>query len=244
MNWGCEWRHAPEACAEDFGRFEKSQLVEFCLGGRRLTFARSPRPCGRCCTWFWVDGKASIERWYLSPYVEKPFNSKVIKSFVPELRSRKCFSCFGIPMFCVYMLWTFYVRFTYPYHGYVTRLVNLHEWVRVSVGAPFMRPCATSEQKALYITNFRSTESALKQKSTGRLQTAGTPENIEAVNVSIQQSPRRSLWKQGAAVNLSIRSLKRVHLQDLQIHSYKTILIQERGKRDLENRRILCAEIQ
>ncbi len=41
---------------------------------------------------------------YLSPYVEKPLNSKVIKSFVPELRSRKCFSCFGIPMFYVYML--------------------------------------------------------------------------------------------------------------------------------------------
>ena len=50
---------------------------------------------------------------YLSPYVGKPFNSKVIKSFVPELRSRKCFSCFGIPMFYVYMLWTFYVHFTY-----------------------------------------------------------------------------------------------------------------------------------
>ena len=50
------------------------------------------------------DGKVSIERWYLSPYVEKPFGSKVIKSFVPEVRSRKCFSCFGIPMFYVYML--------------------------------------------------------------------------------------------------------------------------------------------
>ena len=49
---------------------------------------------------------------YLSPYVEEPLNSKVIKSFVTELRSRKCFSCFGIPMFYVYMLWTFYVRFT------------------------------------------------------------------------------------------------------------------------------------
>ena len=24
-------------------------------------------------------------------------------------------------MFYVYMLWTFYVRFTYPYHGYVTQ---------------------------------------------------------------------------------------------------------------------------
>ena len=51
-----------------------------------------------------ADIKASIERLCLSPYVEKPFNSKVIKSFVPELRSRKCFSCFGIPMFYAYML--------------------------------------------------------------------------------------------------------------------------------------------
>ena len=41
---------------------------------------------------------------YLSPYVEKPLNSKVIKGFVSELRSHKCFSCFGIPMFYVYML--------------------------------------------------------------------------------------------------------------------------------------------
>ena len=40
---------------------------------------------------------------YLSPYVEEPLNSKVIKIFVPELRS-KCFSCFEIPMFHVYML--------------------------------------------------------------------------------------------------------------------------------------------
>ena len=66
----------------------------------------------RVRTWFGVDGKASIERSCLSPYVEKPLNSKVIKSFVPELRSRKCFSCFGIPMFYVYMWWTFYVCLT------------------------------------------------------------------------------------------------------------------------------------
>ena len=48
--------------------------------------------------WGGADGKVSIEKLCLSPYVEKPFNSKVIKSFVPELRSRKYFSCFGIPM--------------------------------------------------------------------------------------------------------------------------------------------------
>ena len=26
----CEWRHAPEARAENFGDFEKSELVESC----------------------------------------------------------------------------------------------------------------------------------------------------------------------------------------------------------------------
>ena len=50
---------------------------------------------------------------YHSSYVEEPLNSKVIKNFVPELKSHKCFSCFGISMFYVYMLWTFSVRFTH-----------------------------------------------------------------------------------------------------------------------------------
>ena len=40
----------------------------------------------------------------LSPRVEKPFNSKVIKSFVPELRSRVCFLSFGILMLSIYEL--------------------------------------------------------------------------------------------------------------------------------------------
>ena len=50
---------------------------------------------------------------YLSPYVEKPLNSKVIKSFVPELRSCKSFSCFRIPMFYVICIWTSHVHFAY-----------------------------------------------------------------------------------------------------------------------------------
>ena len=55
---------------------------------------------------------------YLPPYVEKSFNSKVMKRFVPELRSRKCFSCFGIPMCVMNILCTFHV-FIY---GYVTKI--------------------------------------------------------------------------------------------------------------------------
>ena len=75
-------------------RFEKSQLVEIETGVKPDEFV-----CYGCRTWWWeADGKVSIERLCLSPYVEKPFNSKVIKSFVPELRSRKWFLCFGIPM--------------------------------------------------------------------------------------------------------------------------------------------------
>ena len=89
-------------------RFEKSQFVEI------ETWARPDKlVAGATRVVGGADWKVSIERWYLSPYVEKPFNSKVIKSFVPELRSRKCFSCFGILMFYAYMLWTFYVHFTY-----------------------------------------------------------------------------------------------------------------------------------
>ena len=87
------------------------------LGRRRLTFACSRRPCDRCArvVW-WEDEKARIEKMCITlPHVEEPLNSKVIKSFVPKLRSRKCFSYFEIPMFYMYMLRTFYVRFAYPY---------------------------------------------------------------------------------------------------------------------------------
>ena len=91
--------------------------VSSVFGRRRWTFACSLRPCGGCHTSFGADGKVSIERWYRSPYVEKPFNSKVIKSFVPELRSRKCFLCFGIPMLYMNILWKLYVRYTYSCMG-------------------------------------------------------------------------------------------------------------------------------
>ena len=71
-----------------------------------------------------ADGKVSKERlWYLSPYVEKPLNSKVIKRFVPELRSRKCFLCFGIPMLYIYVRYGHYERFAYRYeYVYFTSL--------------------------------------------------------------------------------------------------------------------------
>ena len=57
----------------------------------------------------------------LSPYAEKPLNSKVIKSFVPEQRSRYVF--FEFRDSYVLSLWTFDVRFT---HNRIMGMVQLY----------------------------------------------------------------------------------------------------------------------
>ena len=54
-----------------------------------------------------------------------------------------------------------------------------------------------------WIKNFEETVSTLKKKPTGRRGSARTPQNIEAVRVSVLWSPRRSVCKLGAVVRLS-----------------------------------------
>ena len=69
-----------------------------------------------------ADEKARIERLCLSLYVEKLLNSKAIKSFLPEQRSRYVF--FEFRDFYVLSLWTFDVRFTHSHIiGYGTVMV-------------------------------------------------------------------------------------------------------------------------
>ena len=82
------------------GIWEKSEL-SFCLRKRRLTFGA--RRGLAMSTARGGGGGGGGGRWksqhrkfvYHSPYVENHFNSKVIKSFVPELRSRKVFRVSG-----------------------------------------------------------------------------------------------------------------------------------------------------
>ena len=133
VNWtrGCELRHEREAWAKDFLRFEKSQLVEIVPRKKKVDFRLLAVALCRVHTWFGAVEKVSIERLYLSPYVEKPLNSKVIKSFVPELRSRKCFLCFGIPMLSIYELWTLWT-FCVPvwrclFHVFISGYVTVSE---------------------------------------------------------------------------------------------------------------------
>ena len=102
-------------------RFEKRLLVKFLLRKKTVDFRGSSWPdefvrSGRrvlveflarkkkddfplLALWrvphvVWGRWKSQHRKMFLSPYVESPLNSKVIKSFVPELRSRKCFFVF------------------------------------------------------------------------------------------------------------------------------------------------------
>ena len=75
----------------------------------------------RVRTCFGVDGKVCIERLYLSSYVEKLFNSEVIKSFVPEIRSCKSFSYFGIPMVYIY-IYIYMFMMSYEHSMYISHI--------------------------------------------------------------------------------------------------------------------------
>ena len=74
-----------------------TEELSFNIRGRWLTFgACRGLAVGAAHGVGGADGKVVIERLCLSlPYVEKPFNSKVIKRFMPELRSHKCFYVSG-----------------------------------------------------------------------------------------------------------------------------------------------------
>ena len=103
---GIGWRHESETWAEIW---EKS-VREFWHPKKKVDFRSSPRPCGGCTR---GEGGANGKvRCTSLPYVEKHFHSKVIKCFVPELRSRQVFFVFRdsyvIYICALWTLWTFY----------------------------------------------------------------------------------------------------------------------------------------
>ena len=102
-------------CAEDLGRFWKSQGIEMRPASEEdgwFSLARWDL-CGRCHTCWGVHIKSQNRKIVpLSPYVEEPFNSKVIKSFVPEQRSHQVLFVFRDSyVLCYIYIWTLYVHF-------------------------------------------------------------------------------------------------------------------------------------
>ena len=111
LTCGCEWRHAPEA-RRGFGGFWKKKSVELRTRLRtgRVDFRGSLRPnefmrYGRHTSWGAADGKANIKRLCISLSYVETFNSKIIKGFKPELRSRYVFFVFRDSyVLCIYVM--------------------------------------------------------------------------------------------------------------------------------------------
>ena len=111
----CEWRHAPEERGGFWEILKKSVELRWDLprkktvGFRLLaeTFVAGATRVGREVRWKSQNRKIVP----LSPYVEEPLNSKVIKCSVPGQRSRQEFFVFRDSYYL--SLWTFDVRFTY-----------------------------------------------------------------------------------------------------------------------------------
>ena len=131
MNWGCEWHHAPEACVEDF---EEIQLVESCGPKKKGDFHhlamalwRVPHVLG--------GGRWKSQHRKIVPlsHVEKPLNSKVIKCFIPELRSRYVFFMFQDSyVLCIYVM-DILCMFHIFLYGYVTIQTLLTNHYKFSV---------------------------------------------------------------------------------------------------------------
>ena len=122
----CIWCHASEVRG-GFWEFWR-KLVELKTRHRlkRIDFRGLQRPdkfvrYGHRMRWGCRWKSQNRKNVYLSPYVEEPLNSKVIKSFVPELRSCKCFSCFKI----LYSMYIWYEHSMYVSH---IRIMGMVHW--------------------------------------------------------------------------------------------------------------------
>ena len=151
MTAGCEWRHALEAWAEIWEKSVSWDLASEEEGW--LLLARRGFVSGAHVVW--VRWKSQV---YLSRYVEKPLNSKVIKTFVPELRSRKSFCGSG---FLCY-LYMSYIHFTnIRISGYVTKCCVTH----FNVKNP---PCRNMIKNLVYgfklVLEWQSTHNAVIAK--------------------------------------------------------------------------------
>ena len=94
-----------------------------------------------------------------------------------------------------------------------------------------------------WVSNVRASGSALPRKPSGRPRNVRTPENVQRVRASIEQSPRRSARKHATALGISDRNVRRILNTYLRMHPYKMMVAQELNVTDWETRRTLSEYI-
>ena len=102
-------------------------------------------------------------------------------------------------------------------------------------------PCRNTIKE--WVQNFRENASALKRKPRGRIPMVRTPENVDKLRMAIVKSPRRSVRRHSAAIGLSYCSVRRILHKDLNLHPYKTAIVQELNDHDMANRRISSEQL-
>ena len=94
----------------------------------------------------------------------------------------------------------------------------------------------------LWVDAFRETGEVSKRRR-GPTRTVTTPENVERVRQSMLQSPRRSARKHSAALGMSTRSLRRILHDELHLHPYQMVLVQQLTERDYVTRQTSCEQL-
>ena len=82
-------------------------------------------------------------------------------------------------------------------------------------GIPRAESIPSANTIKLWIRHLEETESTLCRLGHGAPRTVRTPENLQLVRESIEQSPRRSARKHAVALGISDRSLRRILHKDL-----------------------------
>jgi transposase-like protein len=94
----------------------------------------------------------------------------------------------------------------------------------------------------LWVDAFRETGNVSKRKK-GPTRTVTTPENVERVRQSMLRSPKRSARKHAVALGMSGRSVRRILHDELHLHPYKMISVQQLTERDYVTRQTSCEQL-
>lgn len=100
-------------------------------------------------------------------------------------------------------------------------------------------PVPSRKAIAVWANNLTTTGETT-QKRGGSVRTVRTPENVEAVRLSVTRSPRRSARRHSVALGLSPRTVRRILHDDLHLHPYKIQIVQALNPRDYPIRIGFC----
>lgn len=94
----------------------------------------------------------------------------------------------------------------------------------------------------MWVEAFKTTGNVSKRRK-GPSRTVTTPDNVERVRQSMLLSPRLSARKHAVALGMSGRSLRRILHDELHLHPYRMILVQQLTEGDSATRQRSCEQL-